>query len=129
MTEKTVRALSVTPVDIHVGKMLRSIRKAKGVSQQGLAEALGLTFQQVQKYENGSNRVSASKMFDAAVFLGVAPAAFFDGLEGAPESGVPSALAEFFTHDGALQIAEAFPKLSASERRSVTALVVSMAGD
>lgn len=129
MTEKTVRAPSVTPVDIHVGKMLRSIRKAQGVSQEQLADALGLSFQQVQKYENGSNRVSASKMFDAAVFLGVAPAAFFDGLAGAPESGVPSALAEFFTQDGALQIAEAFPKLSASERRSITALVVSMAGD
>lgn len=129
MTEKTVRALSVTPVDIHVGKMLRSIRKAKGVSQQALAEALGLTFQQVQKYENGANRVSASKMFDAAVFLGVAPAAFFEGLEGAPEAGVPAPLAEFFTYDGALQIAEAFPKLSASERRCVTNLVVSMANE
>lgn len=129
MTEKTVRALSVAPVDIHVGKMLRAVRKAKGVSQETLADALGISFQQVQKYENGANRVSASKMFDAAVFLGVAPAAFFDGLEGAPVTGVPSALAEFFTQDGALQIAEAFPKLSASERRCVTALVVSMAGD
>lgn len=129
MTEKTVRALSVTPVDIHVGKMLRSIRKAKGVSQETLADALGISFQQVQKYENGSNRVSASKMFEAAMFLGVAPTAFFEGLEGTPKTGVPAALAEFFSHDGAMQIAEAFPKLSPSERRSVTALIVSMAND
>lgn len=129
MTEKTVRALSVTPVDIHVGKMLRSIRKAKGASQEALADALGISFQQVQKYENGANRVSASKMFEAAVFLGVTPGAFFEGLEGAPEAGVPAPLADFFTHDGAMQIAEAFPKLSPSERRSVTNLVVSMAND
>jgi transcriptional regulator with XRE-family HTH domain len=129
MTEKTVRALSVTPVDIHVGKMLRSIRKVKGISQEQLGDALGLSFQQIQKYENGSNRVSASKMYDAALFLGVAPAAFFEGLEGAQDSGVPSVLAEFFAHDGAHVIAEAYPKLSPIERRSITALIVSMAAE
>ena len=91
MTEKTVRALSVTPVDIHVGKMLRSIRKAKGISQERLADALRVSFQQVQKYENGSNRISASKMFDAAVFLGVGPASFFDGLKGTPNTAPPLA--------------------------------------
>lgn len=116
-----------TPVDIHVGMMLRSIRKQKGVSQIQLAEALGLTFQQVQKYENATNRISASKMFQAAQFLGVAPTAFFEGLDGASTTALPESMASFFTHDGAAEIAEAFPKLSSNERRVVTALISSMA--
>ena len=57
---------SVTPVDQHVGKMIRAVRKSKGISQEALGDALGISFQQVQKYELGANRVSASKMFAAA---------------------------------------------------------------
>ncbi len=54
---------SPNPVDIHVGKRIRARRKEVRVSQERLAEQLGLTFQQVQKYEKGANRVSASKLY------------------------------------------------------------------
>ncbi|WP_156398384.1 helix-turn-helix domain-containing protein, partial [Caulobacter sp. Root1455] len=56
-------AESPDPIDVHVGKMIRARRRAIGASQHDLAPAIGVTFQQVQKYELGSNRVSASKLF------------------------------------------------------------------
>lgn len=67
-------------VDIHVGRQLRLARKNRHISQEALADALGLTFQQVQKYESGCNRLSASKMYAAAHFLRVQVSFFFDGL-------------------------------------------------
>lgn len=67
-------------VDLHVGAAIRVRRKLLGVSQTQLADALGLTFQQVQKYERGANRVSASKLYDIANFLDVDIATFFEGL-------------------------------------------------
>ncbi|AFU86704.1 transcriptional regulator [Caulobacter phage CcrRogue] len=57
------------PVDKYVGQKLRNTRKAAGYSQGDLANALGITFQQVQKYERGDNRISSSKLYDAARFL------------------------------------------------------------
>ena len=72
------------PVDRHVGERVRARRKQLGLSQDKLAEALGLTFQQVQKYERGVNRISASKLFEAAGALSVDVPFFFDGL---PQSG------------------------------------------
>jgi len=69
-------------VDVHVGKQLRGLRVSKGLSQTDLGKALGLSFQQVQKYENGSNRVSASKLYDISQFLGVPLSYFFHGLPG-----------------------------------------------
>jgi len=67
-------------VDVQVGRQLRLARKNRDVSQEALAAALGITFQQVQKYESGANRLSASKMYAAAVFLKVEVSFFFDGL-------------------------------------------------
>lgn len=67
-------------VDRHVGQRVRTRRKQLGLSQDRLAEALGLTFQQVQKYERGTNRISASKLFEAAAALQVEVPFFFDGL-------------------------------------------------
>lgn len=67
-------------VDRHVGARVRARRKQLGLSQDRLAEALGLTFQQVQKYERGANRISASKLFDAAAALQVEVPFFFEGL-------------------------------------------------
>jgi transcriptional regulator with XRE-family HTH domain len=67
-------------VDLHVGRRIRQRRKAINVTQEALASALGLTFQQVQKYERGSNRVSASKLYQIATALGVQINYFFEGL-------------------------------------------------
>jgi transcriptional regulator with XRE-family HTH domain len=71
---------SPNPVDIHVGDRIRRRRRALGISQDKLAEALGLTFQQVQKYERGANRVSASKLYQVARALQAPIPYFFDGL-------------------------------------------------
>ena len=71
---------SANPVDLHVGARIRMRRRLQGVSQEKLAEALGLTFQQVQKYERGANRVSASKLYEIAAMLKAPVAYFFDGL-------------------------------------------------
>ncbi len=75
-------------VDVHVGRRLRELRKAANLSQTDVATALGLSFQQVQKYERGSNRISASKLHEASKLLGVTIAAFYTGLS--PEDGGPS---------------------------------------
>jgi transcriptional regulator with XRE-family HTH domain len=66
------------PIDVHVGKRLRLRRTLLGMSQTGLGEAIGLTFQQVQKYERGTNRVSSSRLFDMSRVLDVPLKYFFD---------------------------------------------------
>ncbi|WP_370401912.1 helix-turn-helix domain-containing protein [Sulfitobacter sp. JB4-11] len=68
-------------VDIHVGKRIRQRRWLAGMTQQTLAELVGIKFQQIQKYETGTNRVSASRLWDIADALGVNVAYFFEGLE------------------------------------------------
>ncbi len=82
MTKTTPAAnLSALQIDQHVGLRVRARRRMANMSQQVLADALGLTFQQVQKYERGSNRISASKLFQIAQFLEVPVSFFFEGLE------------------------------------------------
>ena len=79
------------PVDIHVGARVRLRRTLLGMSQERLGEALGLTFQQVQKYERGANRIGASRLFDLAKALQVPVGFFFDDLpEGVAEGGPPT---------------------------------------
>ena len=91
---------SPNPVDVHVGDRIRRRRRALGISQDKLAEALGLTFQQVQKYERGANRVSASKLYQVARALHAPIPYFFDGLpdparnSAGVEEGAPSAFAQ-----------------------------------
>jgi transcriptional regulator with XRE-family HTH domain len=76
------------PVDVHVGARVRTRRLLIGMNQETLARALGLTFQQVQKYEGGANRVSASRLSQIADILGVPISYFFNDLE--PDGGEPS---------------------------------------
>lgn len=71
------------PIDIHVGKRLRQRRCLLGLTQQKLATAVGIKFQQIQKYESGANRVSASRLWALANAMGVSVAYFFDELGGA----------------------------------------------
>ena len=68
------------PVDVHVGKRIRHRRWLVGMTQQQLAEKVGIKFQQIQKYETGMNRISASRLWDIADALDVPVAFFFDGL-------------------------------------------------
>jgi transcriptional regulator with XRE-family HTH domain len=69
------------PVDIHVGKKLRSRRTILGKSQEEIGSAVGITFQQIQKYERGLNRVGSSRLYEFACLLGVGVAYFFEGFE------------------------------------------------
>lgn len=70
------------PVDIHVGQRLRMRRSLLGLSQEKLSEAIGLTFQQVQKYERGTNRISASRLYQFSKILDVPVTYFFDNIAG-----------------------------------------------
>lgn len=66
-------------VDVHVGQRIRHRRWTVGMTQQQLADAVGIKFQQIQKYETGANRVAASRLWEMAEALDVSPAYFFDG--------------------------------------------------
>ncbi len=93
------------PVDLHVGQRLRHRRWLVGMTQQQLASAVGIKFQQIQKYESGANRISASRLYDLANALQVPVSFFFDGLDStaAPAGGGehidPSVLADKETMD------------------------------
>jgi transcriptional regulator with XRE-family HTH domain len=68
-------------IDLHVGKRLRRRRRLLGLTQQQLAESIGIRFQQIQKYECGANRVTASRLYELAVALNVPVNYFFEGLQ------------------------------------------------
>jgi len=78
-------------VDVHVGQRIRRRRWMLGITQQQLGDAVGIKFQQIQKYETGMNRVSASRLYDIATALDVPVAFFFDGVV---EDGTPETVAE-----------------------------------
>ena len=122
------------PVDRHVGLRIRMRRKELGISQERLAEALGLTFQQVQKYERAANRVSASKLFEIARALNASVAYFYEGLtspdelEAAPVAPNLEAHAFLLTAEGS-ELANLFPKLGRSRvRRKVLELIRAIVG-
>lgn len=73
------------PVDVHVGRKLKQIRTIRRLSQTDVAKELNLSFQQIQKYEIGSNRIAASRLYDLARILEVPTSYFFEGLEGTNE--------------------------------------------
>ncbi|AZO51928.1 MAG: helix-turn-helix domain-containing protein [Mesorhizobium sp.] len=75
------------PVDVHVGRQIAAVRVQSDVSQVQLARSIGITFQQLQKYENARNRVSASMLYEIGRSLGVAVSRFFEGLPENGESG------------------------------------------
>ncbi|MDA8232124.1 MAG: helix-turn-helix domain-containing protein [Magnetospirillum sp.] len=77
------------PIDVHVGGRVRLRRTLLGMSQEKLGEALGLTFQQVQKYERGANRIGASRLFDLSRVLDVPVSFFFDDMSGEVEQLSP----------------------------------------
>lgn len=82
------------PTDIHVGRRMRLRRMLLGMSQEKLATAVGLTFQQVQKYERGVNRVGASRLYDLGKALSVPVAYFFEDMGGSEEPWMVTGLAE-----------------------------------
>ena len=122
------------PVDLHVGARVRMRRKFLGLSQESLAEAIELTFQQVQKYERGSNRISASKLFEIAKTLKAPIAYFFEGygeandIIGFSESESEQYVHGFLMTTEGIELAEAFPKIkNAKFRRKILDLVRTLA--
>ena len=79
-----------SPVDVHVGARLRVRRTLMGMSQTALGDAIGLTFQQMQKYERGANRISASRLFDLSRLLDVPIQHFFDDMPAAVAASSPA---------------------------------------
>ncbi len=118
------------PVDIHVGARVRMRRKFLNLSQTDLADALELTFQQVQKYERGSNRISASKLYQIAKMLRVPVSYFFDGYDdaghgdGFSEVGAEQSVHQFLMTAEGIELANAFPRIgSAKVRRKILDIV------
>ncbi|MBN9440538.1 helix-turn-helix transcriptional regulator [Bosea sp. (in: a-proteobacteria)] len=123
------------PIDRHVGSRVRMRRMLAGVSQEKLGEALGLTFQQVQKYEKGANRISASRLQQIAKMLDV-PVSFF--FEGAPSGDMPEGgftdmsattyVSDFLATSEGVQLTKAFIKIKSSRvRRRIVDLVEALA--
>lgn len=113
------------PIDVAVGDRIRARRMALGKSQADLAGALGLSFQQVQKYEKGVNRVSASMLVKAAAFLCVEPAALLPIGDAAGNADDP-AVRLAGTRDG-LELARLFPLLRDDCQKSLMSIVRAMA--
>ncbi|PVM93662.1 helix-turn-helix domain-containing protein [Caulobacter endophyticus] len=109
-------------LDRHVGALLRGHRRAKGVSQEDLAAAIGLTFQQIQKYECGENRISVSKLVEMARALQVPVMAFFAGLE--TDRG-EDLLARFCQVDGASGFMQAALRMPPAVRAEIFRLAAS----
>jgi transcriptional regulator with XRE-family HTH domain len=82
------------PIDIHVGSRIRLRRNMLGLSQEKLGEAIGLTFQQVQKYERGANRVGASRLHELSRVLDVPVSFFFDDMDPVRAPAIPGGFAE-----------------------------------
>ncbi len=80
------------PIDVHVGARLRARRTLLGLTQMALGDAMGMTFQQLQKYEKGSNRISASRLYDVSKLMDVDIGYFFDEMGQAIESESPAQL-------------------------------------
>jgi transcriptional regulator with XRE-family HTH domain len=114
------------PIDRHVGVRIRMRRKELSMSQERLGERIGLTFQQIQKYERAANRVSASKLWEMARALGVSVGYFFHGLQNPFEDGGDFkgfAGDPVMAADGA-ELAEAFPRIQEpSVRRKLIELI------
>ena len=103
------------PVDAHVGKRIRHRRWMVGMTQQQLADKVGIKFQQIQKYETGMNRVSASRLWDIAETLGVTISFFFDGLSenAATQAGASDMMAD----KEALELVRSYYAIPEAQRR------------
>ncbi len=128
------------PIDIHVGSRVRFRRMLLGMSQEKLGERLGLTFQQVQKYEKGINRIGASRLFDLAQVLGVSVQFFYDeapvpeaqriAIDSLPARPDEHSIVEFLRSRDGLELNRAFVRIAdLKARRAIVELVRTLAND
>lgn len=119
------------PVDRHVGRRVCEKRISLGYNQSDLGRALGLTFQQIQKYEKGANRISASKLWDIARFFKVDVGYFFQGL--GAQAGMAEGEAAPFDHDFpstryTIEISRLAPQLSSRQQKLALDMIREMTG-
>jgi len=106
------------PVDVHVGKRIRHRRWLVGMTQQQLAEQVGIKFQQIQKYETGANRVSASRLWDIAEALDVPVSFFFEGIgERVDEKAAGAFPADLMGDKEALDLVRSYYAIPENQRR------------
>ena len=120
------------PIDRHVGLRIRLRRKELGVSQERLADSIGLTFQQVQKYERAANRVSASKLWEMARALDTTIGYFYEGLptDGELRRHAGPKLEDFLLTTEGMELARYFPQIQQQGvRRQILELVRTMAAE
>ncbi|ERP97089.1 Cro/Cl family transcriptional regulator [Labrenzia sp. C1B10] len=128
---------SPNPIDIHVGSRVRLRRMMLGMSQEKLGESLGITFQQIQKYEKGTNRIGASRLQHIATVLKVPVSFFFEDAPGTPEEAEgfgetqpTSYVVDFLSSSEGLSLNKAFVRIEDPKvRRRIVDLVRSLAGD
>jgi transcriptional regulator with XRE-family HTH domain len=123
---KTAKVHVRDPVDVWVGARVAFRRMEIGKNQSDLGRALGLTFQQVQKYEKGTNRISSSKLWAAAQFLDVPVSYFFEGYGAGTEAGHSQAVSQPLDKTGVAILAK-LPLLSRSQKALVLGLVTELA--
>jgi transcriptional regulator with XRE-family HTH domain len=124
------------PIDIHVGSRVRLRRMMQGMSQEKLGESLGITFQQIQKYEKGTNRIGASRLQHIASVLLVPVSFFFEDApgtnmeEGFAESRPAAFVTDFLSSTEGLQLNKSFVRIKDTKiRRRIVELVRSIAGE
>lgn len=106
------------PVDVHVGKRIRHRRWMIGMTQQQLADKVGIKFQQIQKYETGMNRVSASRLWDIADALEMPVSFFFEGLAGeASQAGAAAPATDLMADKEALALVRSYYAIPEAQRR------------
>jgi transcriptional regulator with XRE-family HTH domain len=121
------------PIDRHVGGRIRMRRHLLSMSQEKLADALGISFQQIQKYERGMNRIGASRLHQIASVLRVPVEFFYEGAQpSAGESGSDEAsvlLSEFVASPGAVALMRGFLAVGAAQRRLVVEFAQCLSGE
>ncbi|WP_274423725.1 helix-turn-helix domain-containing protein [Chelativorans sp. YIM 93263] len=128
---------SPNPIDVHVGSRIRLRRNILGMSQEKLGENLGITFQQVQKYEKGTNRVGASRLQAIASILNAPVSFFFEGAPGENGMEAPGVaedganyVSDFLSSSEGIQLNRAFVRIhDAKVRRKVLDLVKALASE
>jgi transcriptional regulator with XRE-family HTH domain len=122
-SREAVRKRRAGAEDIEIGRKIRTLRLERGLSQSGLADGIGLTFQQVQKYEKGANRVSAGRLQQIADMLNVPVMFFYSGMGArAKKSEAPPSSLAFLQTKGALRLMRAYTEITS--RATKYALVV-----
>ena len=116
------------PVDRYVGRRVAERRISMGFNQSDLGRALGLTFQQVQKYEKGANRISSSKLWDISQFLDVDVSYFFEGLSESTRSAGASPDHDFPSTRQTVEMARLAPTLTGRQQRLTLDLMRALAG-